>query len=612
MNLQLPLFAASENPYQILGVKIVLAIVGLIMLGVGIYALKNKRLLVSRRAKFLLKLFGKEEITGLWATIGGAVQCLLGVCLLALPIAGPYLGLFGEGRSSRPRNSGYNTGVFGSGGPGFGGGFEEEREAYKPLPVLELADEALPSIEVGDDKSYVVLNKPMGFDGFDNFEHEMAPEGGGLVGVRVCLGGGVTDAFDSILPLFQTDVEYSMNAEPSGEPEGEEVELLAKPGFVVSGARVVAHSLVDGIQFQFRPLNDDGTLGDAGQAYWSDVLGEEASEYYIENRGAEQLFDGPVIGLSYRFKTIRKSKLEKLSFAYVDPKIAKLAQAAEVAMPTIPETATTKLLPGEDSGDDDYRYRDDAPAGAMMVGLQCDINPRGRSRFTLMRPIYQRGNSYVLGERWGPAGGTQLLMARPGYAVSGCDLASHNRGLRLKYSKVLPSGHLDVNDSYEGEWLGNEFEGESIDTASSPVVGWSFAVERGRIEGLIVKTADLGPAPATAATAAPDVTADEPIASEALDETTAEVAGTTPDETDVATSNVPEPDLVGESDNSSNIRAWTSTTGQTVEAELIAVDMKEKTIVLRRASDGKQVKIPAKLVSPNNQQYVREWMKSQQ
>ena len=587
---------AAQSPYQILAVKIVMAIVGIIMLGVGYYAIRNQRLLISRRQKFFIRLFGVEEITGRWATIGGVVQLLIGVILLAFPIAGPYMGAFTDRSRQTSRYNAFPSSTQRSSGSEAFEAAKAEMEAemrarfvdsegeFDPLPPLGNPERPLPSFDAGEDSEFVASTKLFGGGGSPDSEiADLAEAGGVLVGLRATVKTQPPRSLTSITPIYQVDDKYRVG-EIQGQAIGKPYETLAKPGHVATGAKLNSRGDMEGLQLRFQPVNDDGSLANESEAYWGNWIGRA-------RRAEEVTFAGPITGLTLSVGDFPYPEIEAIGFAYINTQLKALAEPARTPLPILPEEFEVQSIGSSKAEPDDFLYQAQAPRGGIMVGLQVMMSERGAGRIASMRPIFLTGNKYSMGKLHGAVAGDELLLARDGYAVSGLKMSSFSRGVQLRFSKVLPAGKLNLADSYESAWIGSTGDRVNLDSQGMPVVGFSYVFEEfmERLVNPSIAVAKLEPpVPTKPAHAGTDTNSENAPAGE-----------TTADMSESAEALA--------STKRSIVRTWTSQNGKQVEAELIGFEAATKKFILRRVKDNRVVKIPANAFGEQDRDILKAW-----
>jgi hypothetical protein len=107
---------------------------------------------------------------------------------------------------------------------------------------------------------------------------------------------------------------------------------------------------------------------------------------------------------------------------------------------------------------DDPKFRDVAPAGGYLVGLDIGYDTfAGYDVIGAVSPIYMVGDQFSLGKQHGQGTMKKWLRsyARPGYAIGGLHVQSGGGvdGFHIIYMKIKKEG-LDPGDSYKSEWYG--------------------------------------------------------------------------------------------------------------------------------------------------------------
>jgi hypothetical protein len=127
-------------------------------------------------------------------------------------------------------------------------------------------------------------------------------------------------------------------------------------------------------------------------------------------------------------------------------------------------------LPASFFGGDRDRFRDVAPAGALLVGVRVSTHMSfGGPKVSSVVPIFRAGRTLIEGERHGDLVSAETTaIAKPGYAVGA--LRTHT-GLSVDGFEVvfmrIKGDHLDPNDSYNSPWLGDTKGGNPQDVMNS-------------------------------------------------------------------------------------------------------------------------------------------------
>lgn len=143
----------------------------------------------------------------------------------------------------------------------------------------------------------------------------------------------------------------------------------------------------------------------------------------------------------------------------------------------------------EPNGNPREQFREVAPPRGVLVGLRVGYVPIfGGPKVAMVEPIYQVGNRYVPGKRYGkPIPPEMTVVAKPGYAVGAIRTRT---GLTVDAFQVefmrFKDGQLDPDDSYTTNWLGDPRGGGPRDaTGEGKVVVGIHGRSNGReINGL--------------------------------------------------------------------------------------------------------------------------------
>ena len=108
-------------------------------------------------------------------------------------------------------------------------------------------------------------------------------------------------------------------------------------------------------------------------------------------------------------------------------------------------------------GFNDPVYRDTAPDGGLLVGLELGLVPFAKSEQVKgVRPIYRTGDKETTGPQFGTEfKTTTIVKAKEGYAIGAVTIRAGLRadGLSVTFMKIGKDG-LDPKDSYESDWVG--------------------------------------------------------------------------------------------------------------------------------------------------------------
>ncbi|MBW3596985.1 MAG: hypothetical protein KY475_06885 [Planctomycetes bacterium] len=514
----------------------VMLLMGLLILGVGIFGIRSQRAILPARLRFLLGLFGVKEVTGSAAVVIGAGQCLAGGLLILGALTGPFWAgsladdedppVAASGAPSPPPvrpetpqepsmrpppDSAFSDDPDKSGSVDDDARAEadgavsetavaapeqpqvapqqstvptEEPAAEKPLPALETAEQPLPRIEYSAASLVSGESSRRGGDRDREFE-EQAPEGGVLVGLRVALRDPARGPVEGVQAIYQVGDRYALG-EWRGEREGPKQQLLAPPGYAVGEIRVRQGLFVDAVQLEYHRVDQQGL--DASQPIASDWIGGSGGQ-------EKQLAGGRfLVGLQGRVS----EQLTSLGVQYLPVELGAPAEAFPAFSYDEGRLQSSPLL-GKEAG---QQFSDMAPPGALLVGMRLFQGENWGGALQAVQPIYQTQDRYVEGDVFGSPGGEGVLvLAKPGYAVAGVNARSGLvvNALQLIFQE-LQGVTLANHSAYTSQWIGAE--GGSPSQAHGggyPVVGVFGAYENDLLGiGLVaVERLDLK-APATA------------------------------------------------------------------------------------------------------------------
>jgi len=455
--LPLSLFAAEgESGFVKFAVFVFIALVGMVMIGLGVYAIKTKRAIVRRRDKWLLRLFGAEEPTGKVATYIGICQCAAGGIALLVAVTGPFwAGTLKEDNRpphrpepgarverNRPRPPGRPERP--SPPPRSSTPGKPKEPEDKPLPPLGSPEAPLPAIEWSDE--HIGRSAEAGRRRDQRLD-DRTEAGAVLVGLRCAYN---KERFQgtviAIQPIYQRAGRY-LPGQRLGGTGGTEVEALAKPGYAVGGLRIKHGSLIHQVQPIFHRVS--GNQLDPNDSYEGPPLGGDAG------KPVEISSDGhPIVGLAGSHDS--GVYLRSLQLIHPDP--PKEIGSPEVALPTFAYAAgavTKVTVTGDESG---TTFSDLAPQRGLLVGARFFQGQSWGGALQAIAPIYQLGDRYVEGQRHGQPGGDEIvLLAKPGYAVGTVRARAGLvlNAVQLVFMRVGRNG-LDPADSYEADWVGAE------------------------------------------------------------------------------------------------------------------------------------------------------------
>jgi hypothetical protein len=143
-------------------------------------------------------------------------------------------------------------------------------------------------------------------------------------------------------------------------------------------------------------------------------------------------------------------------------------------------------------------FRDDAPKGAILVGVELGLAKQGsRSSVSAIRPIYRTAKGDVKGRAQGQNFGQFfVLRAKDGYAVGGASVSATLtvQGFGLRFMRIK-DGELDPSDAYDSQWIGDRSDRASmVGGGTTPVVGIVGRHERDALKafGLVLATEPVG------------------------------------------------------------------------------------------------------------------------
>jgi S1-C subfamily serine protease len=259
---------------------------------------------------------------------------------------------------------------------------------------------------------------------------DLAPEGGLLVGLEIGLGKFFDkDVIRAVRAVYRVGDKESFG-EQRGTDTSNVVKVIAKPGYAVGSIMIKTGLGVDGLSVTFMKVTD-GKL-DPKDSYESEWVGTKGpGTVKIGGDGTS------VIGLLG--KTNAKD-VTGLGLAYVGEK-------------PYPPGKPTQIL----GGAFDPEFRDGAPAGGLLVGLDVGLGKFfDNDVIRAVRPIYRVGEKDSFGTQFG----TELkhvvtVLAKPGYAIGAMTVKAGltGDGLSVTFMKIV-DGKLDPKESYESEWVG--------------------------------------------------------------------------------------------------------------------------------------------------------------
>lgn len=282
-----------------------------------------------------------------------------------------------------------------------------------------------------------------------------APDGGLLVGFELGMGKFANlDTVVAVRPIYRVG-DKEVPGQQYGTDTSRPVKILAKPGYAVGAISLQTGIPISGLSVTFMKVAD-GKL-DPKDGYESEWVGSPRGGFAVK------IGDGgsPVVGILG--KATDKDAVG-LGLVYVDT--AKQDAPWPVGKPT--------AIHG---GAFDAEFRDGAPAGGLLVGLEVGLGKFvNNDIIKAVRPVYRVGEKESTGTQYG----TELkqvtkVVAKAGYAVGAITVKTGLGvdGVSVTFMKVTPDGKLDPKDSYESEWVGGMGGGgpTKIGGDGTPVVG---------------------------------------------------------------------------------------------------------------------------------------------
>jgi hypothetical protein len=117
-----------------------------------------------------------------------------------------------------------------------------------------------------------------------------APAGGVLVGMILSKGTNWGGALRAVQPIYQVEDRYELG-QRHGQAGGNEVQVLARPGYVVAGLRIRSGLVLNAAQLLF--LRWDGKQLNSRDAYEADWVGADGgrpAEIFAEGRALAGIF----------------------------------------------------------------------------------------------------------------------------------------------------------------------------------------------------------------------------------------------------------------------------------------------------------------------------------
>ena len=262
-----------------------------------------------------------------------------------------------------------------------------------------------------------------------------APAGGLLVGFELGLGKFAgQDSIVAVRPIYRVGEKETLG-EQYGTDVTRPVKVLAKPGYAVGAMSIRASIPIFGFSVTFMKVTADGKL-DPKDSYESDFIGAPgAGTVLLTGEGTAvvgllgKVNDKDAVGLGLIYTTTAKK---------------------DAPWPAGKPTAIH-------GGAHDTEFRDGAPAGGLLVGLEIGLGKFVNNDVVkAVRPVYRAGEKESFGEQYGTETPRVVkVVAKPGYAIGAISLKTGLGvdGLSVTFMKVV-DGKLDPKESYESDWVG--------------------------------------------------------------------------------------------------------------------------------------------------------------
>jgi hypothetical protein len=262
-----------------------------------------------------------------------------------------------------------------------------------------------------------------------------------LVGIEVGVGKFFDfDVIKSVRAVFRVGDKESV-----GPLHGTEVarvtRLVAKPGYAVGTMTLKSGANADGVSLKFVRIN--GVSLAPNDTYESEWVGDpRPGDRTVQGDGRSVVLG--ICGKANAKDNTGLGLVLKTNGGSQPPPNLKSAD------PTV-----QGLIMG---GQYDPAFREDAPEGGMLIGLEVGVGPvMNEDSVVSVRALYKTAKGEVQGTQRGPAvPRTTTIKAKEGYAivqlkgfwsVRGCE------GLCAIFMRLTPDG-VDATDSYESEWVG--------------------------------------------------------------------------------------------------------------------------------------------------------------
>ncbi|QJX00201.1 S1C family serine protease [Frigoriglobus tundricola] len=290
-----------------------------------------------------------------------------------------------------------------------------------------------------------------GGGGGDPQFRDAVPLGATLVGLEISVAKAAPNAVKGVRAVFlagdkETYGEWR-GAAPSADTET--VKLVAKPDYAVGSINARTTPVIHGLSVTFMKVAD-GKL-DPKDTYESEWVGPK-----------DGVGQGPItvggrgdLALGFIGRT-NGTTLTGVGLLY--PDTAKKGPDAVAGGPGATGTGTAPQMVG---GRTDPEFRDPAPPGGTLIGLEVGVGRLGpNSSVKAVRGVFRVGEKETLGAWHGPSGDDVItervrLVARPGYAVGALNVRTGPGvyGLSVTFMKEA-NGKLEPADAYESDWAG--------------------------------------------------------------------------------------------------------------------------------------------------------------
>jgi hypothetical protein len=216
------------------------------------------------------------------------------LCVVFHPVRGKGLDLEQSESSEWIGGKGGNEKPLGSPGAfivGLTGSYHEQHvlslAVHQPAPELEAPQTPFPQLTYARNRvqSSPFLGSKPGTDFSDQ-----APEGGVLVGLILSQGKNWGGALQAVQPVYQVEDRYELG-QRHGSPGGNEVRVLARPGYAVGGLRIRSGLVLNALQLVFGRLQGNKlNPRDTYESEWIGSDGGGAAEFLAGGRALAGVF----------------------------------------------------------------------------------------------------------------------------------------------------------------------------------------------------------------------------------------------------------------------------------------------------------------------------------